>query len=754
MQRAKGLIVLIASVVFCVGCGKESTPAPVLPPPTPSILSLSPSSAVAGSSGFTLTVNGTNLLHSSVVIFNGNRRFTTYVSSTQVTAAILATDVSSPGQVVIAVSNSGRVSAGATFSIVLPVPAITSLSPSHVQAGAAPFVLTVNGSGFIGASQVAWNGTGRNFTLISTSQLSVAVSASEVAVAGQAQLMVANPNGTSSAAVFTIDPLTSNPIPTISSLSDSEIPVGWPGFPLSIKGSGFVAGSMAQLNGANRPTTVLSSNLLTAAIPATDLAQTGNPLVTIFNPLPGGGSSGTSSLSIQAVPTGAFGVIERSSLATDLTQPNADSNGGASISADGRYVAFASNATNLVPGGTNAFSQIFLRDACIGAPPDCTRSITLLSVSSSGVLGDGYSFSPAISATGRFIAFSSDATNLVAGDTNGFTDVFVRDTCIGVPSGCKPSTTRVSLDNAGQQILLANVTPSISGDGRFVVFASGLDDYYYGIGTLILYLRDTCAGAGSGCTSTTIRVDVTPSGTGGDGSSGPALLSSNGRYVAFASTSTDLVSPNLVFGQTHVFLRDTCLGASGCTPSTTLVTTDRNGDPAFMGGQLASVTADGRYVGFLSQDGNIVAGDTNGFQDVFVRDTCNGAPAGCTPSTTRISLADNGSEPNSQSYAAAISATGRYVAFASEASNLVAGDVNGTADVFVRDTCLSAPAGCTPSTTRVSVALDGAEANNSSELLGMTADGHYLVLTSPATNLAPGDTNGTIDVFLARTNVP
>src|SRR2546426_1935359 len=123
------------------------------------------------------------------------------------------------------------------------------------------------------------------------------------------------------------------------------------------------------------------------------------------------------------------------------------------------------------------------------------------------------------------------------------------------------------------------------------------------------------------------------------------------------------------------------------------------------------ISADGRFVAFDSDASNLVAGDTNGSRDVFVRDTCFGAPAGCTPSTTRVSVATDGTQANSPSGIPSVSADGRFVAFISAATNLVPGDTNGFVDIFVRDTCFGAPTGCTPSTIRVSVASDGTQAN-------------------------------------------
>jgi hypothetical protein len=507
-----------------------------------------------------------------------------------------------------------------------------------------------------------------------------------------------------------------------------------------------------QWNGSDRPATTLSGSLLKTAIPLADLAQPGGAQVTVFNPGAGGGTSNATLFSIEAVAPGAVGVVERSSVATDLDEGDSGSF-DASMSADGRYLAFSSSATNL-GGGDRNFADVFLRDTCVGVPAGCTPSVSLISVPNQGLSGNNKSSGPSISATGRFVAFSSRSSNLVSGDTNRFTDVFVRDTCIGAAGGCTPATTMISLDSAGNQILLDSDTPSISGDGRFVAFESGIVEDYYTASSL-LNLRDTCTGAPPGCAPTTSRIDVGPDGEAANANSYFPIISSTGRYVAFQSTATNLVTPPLPPFAEYVFLRDTCVGAPGCTPSTTLISVDRSGNPIAPGALLSAMSADGRFVVFDSTNGNVVAGDTNDFNDVFVRDTCNGAPPGCVPTNRRVSLGDDGSEGNDHSFhSGAICASARFIAFSSLATNLVPGDTNQNTDVFLRDTCIGATGGCTPSTVRLSIALDGTQSDNESVLQGITTTGGHVVFVSPASTLAPSDTNSTGDVFLARTTLP
>ena len=550
-------------------------------------------------------------------------------------------------------------------------------------------------------------------------------------------------------------PPANNPVPVVSSLSVTSAPAGWPGVPLLITGSGFVAGTTMRWNGSDRPSTSLGSSALRTAIPIGDLAQSGNAEVSVFSPGPGGGVSNTTTFNIEAVAVDAFGVVERSSVSTNLTEADSDSS-NASISADGRYVAFDSMARNLAGGGGN-FADVFLRDTCVGAPAGCTPSVTLISLSSQGQSGNDGSFDPSISATGRFVAFSSAATNLVSSDTNGFSDVFVSDTCIGASTSCAPSTMMASLDGAGNQIPLHSGFPHISGNGRFVAFAS------FTIGTIageeaflssIINVRDTCMGAPAGCSPTTSQTDVGPGGVSANANSFSPIISSSGRYVAFQSMATNLVTPNLNSGVDQVFLADTCIGTSGCTPSMTLVSVDQAGSEISQSGSLNAMSSDGRFVVFSSPDNNIVAGDSNGFDDVFVRDTCNGAPAGCVRATTRVSLANDGNQGNGHSFAAAVGASARFIAFSSEAANLVTGDSNNTLDVFLRDTCIGTAGVCVPSTVRLSVALDGTQSDDLSFVGGITANGRHAVLISQASSVAPGDINSAQDIFLARTNVP
>jgi Tol biopolymer transport system component len=750
-SRAICTLLLLFGVSGLASCGGGSNGQ--LPPPpiqTPTITSISPANATVGSADLPLTLTGTNFIASSAVTWQAANStqtllITTFVNSTTITAVVPSSLLSDASSDTVFVTNSRALrSSSVSFDVNFPVPSISSIAPASAQAGAAALVLTVNGSGFFAKSVVQLNGTAQVTNFVSGTQVTVALAASALASAATLNVSVVNPTpggGASPTSPFTITPFSSNPIPVIASMSDQSVGAGWPGFPLTIGGTGFVEGTISQWNGLNRPTTVVSGTLLKSAIPASDLSSPGSAQVGVFNGPPGGGNSNRLNFTITPIPAGAVGVIERSSIATDLTEGDAGSE-QVSISGDGRFVAFSSDATTLVPNDTNGFTDVFLRDTCLGAPAGCVPSVTRVSVATDGTQSNGFSTQAAISANGRYVAFESDADNLVPGDTNQFDDIFVRDTCFGAPAGCVVSTTRVSLNADGSQILLDNDEPAISADGRFVAFACGINDFYYGA-NFNVFVRDTCAGAPAGCNPTTTLVSALPNGQPGSIDSEFPAISSDGRFVAFQSL--DQMSSGDPDQAQEVFLRDTCAGApAGCNPSTILVSLGDAGSQSAKGASVGSISGTGRFVIF-----NTSASATPGA--VFVRDTCTGAPAGCSASTTLVSVAAGGATASSGSSGGSLSADGRFVAFQSDADNLVSGDTNKATDVFVRDTCVGAPAGCTPSTTLLSLTLAGVQGNGPSFTPVISGDGRFVAFISSASNLAPGDTNKVDDAFLSRT---
>ncbi len=380
------------------------------------------------------------------------------------------------------------------------------------------------------------------------------------------------------------------------------------------------------------------------------------------------------------------------------------------VSADGRYVAFESDATNLVTGDTNGVSDIFIKDTQTGIT-------TRVSTDTNGIEANAVSYSAAISGDGRYVAFRSQATNLVVGDTNGVWDIFVKDTQTGV-------TTRVSTDSGGIQGNNASDKPVISTDGRYVAFSSPATNLVANDNnpTWDVFLKDTQTGI-------TTRVSIDSAELDANGASDKPAISADGRYVAFYSWSTNLV-PGDTNGVVDIFIRDTQTG------DTTRVSTDVAGLQGDGDSFDSVLSADGRYVAFKSSASNLVPGDLNSRQDVFLKDTQTGV-------ITRVSTDSAGAEGSNHSLFPALSADGRYVAFYSYASNLVAGDTNGQRDTFVKDML-------TGVTARVNTDSSGAQGNSYGIGPDISADGRYVTFISLATNLVVGDTNVALDVFRAE----
>ena len=361
---------------------------------------------------------------------------------------------------------------------------------------------------------------------------------------------------------------------------------------------------------------------------------------------------------------------------------------------------------------------------CLLPRPAIAQATSRVSVDSAGTEANGASVRASLSGDGRFVAFESSATNLVAGDTNGVTDVFVRDLVTG-------ATERISVDSAGTQAngvsTLNSIqipTPSLSGDGRFVVFQSTATNLVAGDtnGGTDVFLRDRQAG-------TTTRVSVDSAGAQANGASARASISFDGRLVAFDSTAANLVAGD-TNGLPDLFVRDV---VAGVTTRENLTSAGAEATGGFS--RCPSLSADGGILAFESAANNLVAGDTNGVADIFVRDRVAGT-------TTRASVDSAGGQANSSCLRPSISSDGNFVVFDSTATNLVPGDTNGIRDVFVRD--LQAA-----TTTRASVDSLGAQASGGANFnASLSGDGNFVVFESTSTNLVPGDTNGRSDIFL------
>jgi Tol biopolymer transport system component len=356
---------------------------------------------------------------------------------------------------------------------------------------------------------------------------------------------------------------------------------------------------------------------------------------------------------------GTWDVFVRDRVADTTERVSVDSAGGQAngesgtygiaMSPDGRFVAFQSYASNLVASDVNGVPDIFVHDRLTGVTE-------LVSVDSFGVQANDRSSHPSISADGRFVAFDSDASNLVTGDTNALTDVFVRDRTNG-------TTIRVSLGVGAIQATGASYLDAISADGQFVAYTSLATNLVPGdtngfADAFVVDLQSLMSE----------RVSVSSGALEGDGPSGNSSISSDGRFVAFLSNATNLV-PNDTNGAWDIFVRDRMLGT---TERASVGTGGTQGTYC----EACSISSNGRYVAFTTGS-DFFPGDT-AWRDIYIHDRMN-------DTTDLASLTNSGGLGNWDSDAPSISPDGRFVVFESAASNLVAGDTNALVDVFIRD---------------------------------------------------------------------
>lgn len=351
------------------------------PNPVPTVTTLLPANVIAGSGALTLTVNGTNFLNTSVVNFGGAARVTTFVSATQLTAAILAGDVAAAGSPVVIVTNpapGGGASNAVTFATNNPQPVANSVTPNTVSAGSGAFTMTVNGSGFIGASVVQWNGNARTTTFVSATQLTAAITAADVQTANLANVSVRNPapgGGNSLSLQFSI----TTPIPSLGSLAPNSAIAGGTAFTLTLNGSNFIGTSVVQWNGSARATTFASATQLTAAIGAADIAGVGTSSVTVFTPAVnlGGGAN----------PLGAPAGITSNSLTFTINAanpvPTLTSLSPPTTGAGGTAFTLTLNGTNFI-GGSVAQWKGGARTTTFVSATQLTAAIAAADIASSG----------------------------------------------------------------------------------------------------------------------------------------------------------------------------------------------------------------------------------------------------------------------------------------------------------------------------------------------------------------------------------
>ncbi|MDQ3916787.1 MAG: hypothetical protein M3323_15900 [Actinomycetota bacterium] len=420
-----------------------------------------------------------------------------------------------------------------------------------------------------------------------------------------------------------------------------------------------------------------------------------------------------------AVAQSPTATTERVSVRSNGVEGNDDSF-GCSISGDGNLVGFASRASNLIGADRNGATDVFLFNRDNTTPE-------FASIRSTGTQANRSSEAPSLSHTGRYVAFTSSASNLaIKGDRNGTADVFVYDRNEG-------KTNRVSIRSNLTEANGTSYDPSISGNGRFVAFtstASNLAIKGDNNRAADVFVHDRTA-------VKTNRVSISSKLKEGNSSSYSASISADGRMVAFVSYASNLV-PRDTNRMLDVFVYNRA------TRKTIRVSIASDGRQANGESAAPMISPDGGFVAFHSTASNLVEDDDNDMADVFVHDLSTGE-------TERVSTGMAGAETDGSSIIPAISADGRYVAFQSYAQNLVPADTNGAPDrsrgldIFRHDRI-------TGETERVSVGDDNEQANGPSNDPGedpsITADGSFVCFASAATNLVDDDTNSSYDVFV------
>ena len=341
-----------------------------------------------------------------------------------------------------------------------------------------------------------------------------------------------------------------------------------------------------------------------------------------------------------------------------------------------------------------------------------------VSLLADGRQANGASSSPVFTPDGKGVVFSSLASNLVGSDTNGSTDLFLKTLASG-------AVTRLSTTTAGGELpggVVAGSRPVLSADGTQLLFSGDGNAIVGGDSNASrdVFLKDLQSGQ-------VTRVSTTATGAEANGLSQNPHFLPDGQRVLFVSDASNLVSGDTNAAR-DLFVKDLASGA------VTRLSTAADGSEANGGNTSPRLAADGSRLAFVSAASNLVKGDTNGFLDVYLRELDSGQ-------VSRASLAVDGREPDGDSYGPALSPDGRTVAFTSKASNLVPGDTNGVADLFLKDLV-------TGNLSRISLSAEGLEANGSSDAALFSPDGRFLAFTSEASNLVGGDDNGLADLFI------
>src|SRR5208282_954674 len=464
---------------------------------------------------------------------------------------------------------------------------------------------------------------------------------------------------------------------------------------------------------------------------------------------------------------------DRTSNTTVLVSGNLSGTGGGNgssipgqASTNGQFVVFQSDASNLVPNDTNGVTDIFVRDLVAG-------TTTLVSVSTNGGPANGASTDPVMTPDGRYVAFISSASNLVPGDTNGIPDVFVRDLVAG--TNCLVSVGALLPSGSANPVM---ATPVITPDGRYVAFFSSainLVSTVPGTSTGEVFVRDRLAGTTTWASTNAATIVSATLGLSGMPAYHPQL-SDDGRYVAFKAGSTTPWSAVVILQYDSTAATTTVVNTNGVgwivdiddnggpemTPDgrfiafarnegalgsgyssvhvwdsqaavDTLVSDDGSGVPTNTTSQAPAISPDGQFVAFLSNATNLVGNAVTSGSHVYLRNLPSGTTQLADVDTNGVGSTDE------QLTSLSLSADGRFVAFSSPDGGLVSGDNNRAEDVFVRD--LVAATTEMVSQRDATVIPQTADGFSLLSPSSVSADGRWAVFTSPADDLVPNDTN-------------
>jgi len=577
-----------------------------------------------------------------------------------------------------------------------PIPVINSVSPASVPAGEGAFVFSISGTNMNNSSAVTFGSNTLTVLNVQTppcpSQMNcpvvlvVLVPASQVSAAGSQQVSVATAGRRSKSVTFNVTS------PQILTMSPSAVPAGAAAFPLTLTVVGAAPTIQVGFGTAKNPNTPLT-------------------------------------------PTGPISCNPQTACTVVVTVP------AASVQNAGTMQVTATNP--LASNGGTATANFLVTTPGTGFP--------LAQSASGGTLGNAPSTHSSVSDGGLFVAFDSTAANLTSTPTGGLSQVYLTQNCFGMAS-CTPQTTMISTAGgaAGAGGVFGSVTPAISPDGRFVVFASDDTNLVPAAAQPILqiYLYDSCnsiSGAVKGCTPGVTLISSNGMAPG-NGPSQTPVISSSGLYIAYESTATNLTSATVPAGVNQIYLYQNCTGQagpiSGCSTATTLLSTDVNGDPGDAPGSfLPSIDPAGLAVAFQSLSDNIVPGvPTNGNAQIYVRTTCLEASpilqSGC-PVQTVLASADSSNGPgNGPSVTPSLTDNGNlFVAFASAAPNLLPATTT-VQQIFGVQACVTLPTtvGCAPGARVLSVNASGTPGQAASS--NPSASGTKVVFTSLATLLS------------------